>query len=230
MKSRKRKKESRLKEWVFVLIGIVVALASAPLFFLLVAMVAGGTIAMLVSVIEIYLIVAIGSFSLACRIFGEEPPEPSDILRIIFLSGLPANLVVGWAGLTGWLAVAAAAGVAMVVAALLCMLQLGMPVWPSIAICVAYNVFAAILTVVGVILLGLMFVGYMAAGSGGARPAPARPGVQSPFDPAAPPGRDSDDFDDQTSIIAPRRWLVLESGPQAAPLHGLGCGAWERCV
>ena len=155
--------QKRRKDWLYSLIGIGATLLAAPIFFLMLALVTGGGLALLVSVLIMQIGVSLGSFSLACQVFKQELPEPSEILQIIFYSNFPAYLVASFlfgGGLVGSLATI---GIAMVLAALVCMFHVGMPVFPSIFISIAYNVFAGVLTVVWILMLMTVFVGYMAA-------------------------------------------------------------------
>jgi len=216
MKVRKRPKDLSSREWLFALLGIVVALALAPLFFLAIAVAAGGEIALLASAIEILLIAAIGSFSLACRIFGQDAPEPSDIFRIIFMSTFPASIVVPMLHLPRLPAEVLSTVVAMILASLICMFQLGMPVWHSIAICIAYNVFSTIIKVVGILVLVILFAGWLVTTT----PSPFGPGggtpsLDSPFPGVAPPGGPFEDSDDDASTAQPLPGLVLATVPYA---------------
>jgi hypothetical protein len=162
----RRKEESR--EWLFVLAGLGGALLATPLLFLAIVLLFGkgsGPFALLVCAIEVNYIVAIGCFALACRVFRQEPPEIGDILRVVAFATLSSSILFSWIGGTGLLWTVAATGVAAVIAAVLCMTELEMPVFPSIFIAFTYNIFSAIFTVIGMVLLGLVFAGYL-IGSG----------------------------------------------------------------
>jgi len=206
---------SESKLWLFVLAGIGGAMLTTPLLFLLIAVMAGGVIAMFVCVIEMYLIVAIGSFALACRIFKQEPPEPGDILRIVGWSVVPANMAVSYFGGTGPLSLLAGVGVAIVVSALLCMFQIQMPVVASILVSICYNIFAGILTVVGVIVLGVIFAGYLVTTTGKIAPEEGQGTEQmdpfavpgGPAVPRAPGGPTGPGDDDESSLDKPREGL-----------------------
>jgi len=210
------------KSWLYVLAGIGGAMLATPLLFLLVAVMVGGPIAMFVCVIEMYLIIAIGSFALACRIFKQEPPEPTDILRIVGWSALPANMVVGYLGGVGPLSLLAAVGIAIVISSLVCMLHVQMPVFPSIFVSICYNIFAGILTVVGVLVLVVIFAGYLVTTSGTGAPQEGQEVEQmdpfaapnSPTAPNAPGGQKEPRDDDETSLGTPRevtglRWMLV---------------------
>jgi hypothetical protein len=176
------------KESLLVAGGIGGALVTMPIFFLIVRMVTGPHLALLICALEVNFIAAVGSFSLACRLFGQEPPDPGEVFRIVGYSTLPANLLLGWIGGGGILSVLAGGLVAAVVAALICMFQLGIPVFASIYISVSYNIFSSILTVVGVLLLAVLFL------TSGVQAIPdAAPPI--PEDEGVPP----DGFDDMPS-------------------------------
>jgi hypothetical protein len=210
------------KSWLYVLAGIGGAMLATPLLFLLVAVMAGGGFALFVCVIEMYLIIAIGSFALACRIFKQEPPEPTDILRIVGWSALPANMVVSYFGGIGPLSLLAAVGIAIVISSLVCMLHVQMPVFPSIFVSICYNVFAGILTVVGVLVLVVIFAGYLVTTSGTGAPREGQETEQmdpfavpdSPAAPKAPGGPKAPADDDETWLDKPRdvtgpRWMLV---------------------
>lgn len=211
--------KSDSKLWLYVLAGIGAAMLSTPLFFLLIAMAVGGPIAMLVCVVEINLIVSLGSFALACRIFKQEPPEPSDILRIVGWSVVPANLAVSYLGGTGPLALAAGVGVAIVISSLVCMFHIQMPVVPSILVSICYNIFSGILTVVGVVVLGVIFAGYLVTTTGSVD-SQERQGIEEmdpfavptrPTVPETPDGTEGPEDDDEVRLGEP--WDL--SGPRA---------------
>jgi len=221
---RERQKEAKeaAREWIYMLGAIAGAFISAPLFFFLVAMAMGGALAMIVCVIEINLIVSLGSFALACRIFRQEPPEPGDILRIIGSSSFPAMVLASWIGAQisapAWAVWVAAALVAAVIAALICMFQVGMPVWPSVFVCFSYNVLSVILTVVGYVMLGVIFAGYMIT-TGGEVPKDLAPMDSSEEAPLGLPGGAAPDESDDEDLTMSRPWRRSEDSPQrtAAP-------------
>lgn len=147
----------------FSLIGIGATLVTAPLFFVLVAMVMGGGLALLLSVLIMQIGVSLGSFTLACYLFKQDAPEPGEILRIICYSNIPANVLASMLFGGGILGAVGSTAIAMVAAALVCMFHVGMPVVSSILISVVYNIFAGILTVVWAVVLGVVFAGYLVA-------------------------------------------------------------------
>lgn len=183
------------KDWMFVLLGIGLALVTSPLFFLLIKMVVGAGLAMFVCAIEIYFVVAIGSFSLACRIFKQDPPDVNDIFRIIGWSALPANVLSNWLGHTGIASMMIGTLIAIIISSLLCMLQVQMPVFSAILVSITYNIFSAVLTIIGVLLLVAMFVTM------------GDDGIQSPMDAPTPPAgfqvpgggdeKDDEEMDDE---------------------------------
>ena len=193
-----------------MLAAIVAAFVSAALFFLLLALMLGGAIAMFVCVIEIYLIVAIGSFAFACRLFRQEPPEPTDMLRIVMTGSIVGRVAAGWLCGPGILGLLAGTGIAIVISALLCMFHIGMPVVPSILVCIAYNILAAIFTVIGIVVLGIIFAGYMVT-TGGGLPLEAPSGQEAPFGP--PDARTPDDNDDASTGAASLRYRRLAWRP-----------------
>ena len=150
------------KDWLFSLIGIGVSLLSAPIFFLVFAMVVGGGLAFFISVLLMQIGISLGCFSLACQVFKQEPPEPIEIIKIIIFSNFPANLLASSLVGSGLLGSIASMGLAIVFAALICMLYAGIPVAPSIYISVTYNIIAGILTFIWGLALMAVFAGYLA--------------------------------------------------------------------
>ncbi len=198
-------------------------------------MLVGGPLAMIVCAIEINLIVSIGSFSLACRIFKQEPPEVGDILRIVGWSVVPANALVSYLGGTGPLAILAGVGTASVISAILCMFQIQMPVVASILVSICYNIFAGILTVVGVVVLGIIFAGYLVT-TGSTAPQDGQ-GIEqmdpfavptSPAVPRGPAGVDEPMDDDESSLDRPRdvggpEWGMVRDTLSPRPRPCLSC-------
>lgn len=164
----------------FALIGIGATLVAAPVFFLMVAVVAGGTLALLASILIMQVGVALGSFTLACQLFKQEPPEPGEILKVVCYSNLSTCLLAPALFGGGLIGVAGATGLGVIIAALVCMFYIGMPVVPSILISVVYNVSAAILTVVWVVVLMAVFAGFVAA-TRPAAPADGPPAAENPM-------------------------------------------------
>lgn len=211
------------KEWLFVLGGIGAAMVTTPLLFLLLTLMMGGVMAMLVCAIEMNMIVSMGSFALACRIFKQEPPEPSDILRIVGWSVVPANFVVMYFGGTGLLAALAGVATAAVISALLCMFQVQMPVVPSILVSISYNIFAGILTIIGIIVMTAIFAGYLVAtglpaGPGGGRSIQQINPLETPTDSESSPSPDAAEEPDdnhQSSLDRSEKardyWMVAET-------------------
>ena len=160
-----RRKESR--EWMYMAIGIMAALGTAPVFFLLLAALLGPLMALLICQIEVNLIVAIGSFSLACRIFDVEAPEPVDMLKIVVWSSILGNAAASWLFGSGWLVYVTATVLAFLISSAICMFGVQMPVWHSLGVCLSYNIFATVLTVVAVVMLVVLFAGWFVATGGG---------------------------------------------------------------
>lgn len=178
-----QRSKDEAKEWMYALAGIALSMLMSPLFFLGVQMVVGSVLAMLVTALEIYFLVAVGSFSLACRLFNQEPPEVNDIFRIITWSAIPANLLSNYLGETGLMSIFAGTCLAILVSAILCIVQLQMPVFASLFISICYNIFSAILTLVGILLLAAIFITMTPDGtppSEPANPPAAAPGAPSP--------------------------------------------------
>lgn len=214
----RRKEESR--EWLFVLAGLGGALLATPLLFLAIVLLFGkgsGPFAFLICAIEVNYIVAIGCFALACRVFRQEPPEIGDILRVVAFATLSSNVIFSWIGGTGFLWTVAATGVAAVIAAVLCMTQLEMPVFPSIFIAFTYNVFAAIFTVIGMVLLGLVFAGYL-IGSGEAPMMDEFDSMEMEQEDMSFPGYDEEEFDEE---FAPEDDSEVRAEPAAVFLAAL---------
>jgi predicted Zn finger-like uncharacterized protein len=163
---------------LFSLIGIVATLIAAPVFFLLAAMVVGGGLAMLLSVLLMQVGVSLGSFSLACHLFKQDAPEPGEILKVVCYSNLPASVLASWFLPGGVVGAIGATVIGMILAAVICMFYVGMPVVPSILVSVVYNIFAGILTVVWVMVLVVVFAGFMAV-TQPATPAGSAPAVET---------------------------------------------------
>jgi predicted Zn finger-like uncharacterized protein len=146
----------------FSLIGIGVTLLAAPLFYLIVAMFVGKVLAMVISVILMQIGVSLGSFSLACQLFKQDPPEPSEILKIICFSNILSSVAAAalFGENSGVLAMIGGTGLAMFMAAGVCIFYVGMPVVSSMLISIVYNICAFILTFLWVMVLTLVFIGH----------------------------------------------------------------------
>ena len=151
------------KDWLFSLIGIGVSLLTAPIFFLLFILLFGKVLAVLLSILLMYIGVSLGCFLLACQVFKQEPPELMEIFVVIISSNFPAYLLAASLVGGGLFGSIISMGLAIIFAALMCMFYAGIPVAPSVYISITYNIVAEILTFIWLLALKAVFVGYMAA-------------------------------------------------------------------
>ncbi len=173
-----RDSKKKTPEWVQGVAAIILAMVLAPLMFWGIQMVLGTLMAMLITVVTINLMISLGSFAVVCQVFHQKPPEFGEIYRVLLWSSLP-NLILNWVGSTGLTSMLVAMALSVLISALLCVIILEFPFLKAVGICIAYNILATILALVGVLLLVAIFV---------ATAIDAPPPANPPNTPAAAPG------------------------------------------
>lgn len=149
--------KKKTPEWVQGVAAIILAMVLAPLMFWGIQMVLGTLVAMLITAVTINVTISLGSFAVACQIFHQKPPEFGEIYRVLIWSSLP-NLILNWVGSTGLTSMLVAMALSILISALLCVAMLEFPFIKAIGICIAYNILATILALVGILLLVAIFV------------------------------------------------------------------------
>ena len=223
--SREDQGPKKSTEWLYVVLGVGLALGTTPVLFLILWPIMGGVLALVVCAVEVRLIVAVGGFAVAYRIFYEDVPEVSDIFRLTIRSNLLVNIVITFLiekmGMDGadWLCTVISTVGSVVVASFLCILYFEMPVIHAIVISICYNVFAAILAVIGIFLLTMLFAGYLVtAGAGDAHKLMKEMGAPQDSGSFSTPG--SGDDEESEGGVAPKT-APDESSDLRRPTLGL---------
>jgi HEAT repeat protein len=146
-------KEPRTKEWLYPLIGAGAAVLTAPLFYLLLSLVLGPFLALWICAVEIYLMVAVSSLSLSCKICGAEQPEFLQTLWVIIGTGVPPVAIFVVFRVVTPVGIVGAALLAVSLAAVTIAIYMDVSYLKAILMAVLYDIFGAIFSVIGAALL-----------------------------------------------------------------------------